>query len=106
MTIEIPGYRPGTYAIDPSHSEVGFSVRHMMISKVKGVFHVIEGTIVAPENPLEAKVTLAVGEPGGRQGGEDGRAHPAATRAPDAHARDRTGAGGGSGQTDWQVGHQ
>jgi polyisoprenoid-binding protein YceI len=57
MTIEIPGYRPGTYAIDPAHSEVGFTVRHMMISKVKGAFHVIEGTIVAPENPLEAKVT-------------------------------------------------
>ncbi|GAA1731649.1 YceI family protein [Microbacterium paludicola] len=57
MTIEIPGYRPGTYVIDPAHSEVGFTVRHMMISKVKGAFHVIEGTIVAPENPLEAKVT-------------------------------------------------
>ncbi len=57
MTIEIPGYRPGTYAIDPAHSEVGFTVRHMMISKVKGAFHVIEGTIIAPENPLEAKVT-------------------------------------------------
>ncbi|MBO3663316.1 YceI family protein [Microbacterium stercoris] len=57
MTIEIPGYRPGTYTIDPAHSEVGFSVRHMMISKVKGAFHVIEGTIVAPENPLEASVT-------------------------------------------------
>lgn len=57
MTIEIPGYRPGTYAIDPAHSEVGFTVRHMMISKVKGAFHVIEGTIVAPENPLEASVT-------------------------------------------------
>ncbi|MER7798095.1 YceI family protein [Microbacterium sp. NPDC096154] len=57
MTIEIPGYRPGTYVLDPSHSEVGFSVRHMMISKVKGSFHVIEGAIVAPENPLEAKVT-------------------------------------------------
>lgn len=57
MTIEIPGYRPGTYVIDPAHSEVGFSVRHMMISKVKGAFHVIEGTIVAPENPLETTVT-------------------------------------------------
>ena len=57
MTIEIPGYRPGTYVIDPSHSEVGFNVRHMMISKVKGSFHVISGTIEAPENPLDAKVT-------------------------------------------------
>jgi len=60
MTIEIPGYRPGTYVIDPAHSEVGFNVRHMMISKVKGSFHVIEGTIVAPENPLEAKVSAKV----------------------------------------------
>ncbi|GAA3665227.1 YceI family protein [Microbacterium marinilacus] len=57
MTIDIPGYRPGTYVIDPSHSEVGFSVRHMMISKVKGTFHVIEGVIEAPENPLDAKVS-------------------------------------------------
>ncbi|GGH46524.1 YceI family protein [Microbacterium album] len=57
MSIDIPGYRPGTYVLDPSHSEVGFSVRHMMISKVKGHFQVIEGTIEAPENPLEAKVT-------------------------------------------------
>ena len=38
MSIEIPGYRPGTWVLDPSHSEVTFSVRHMMISKVRGTF--------------------------------------------------------------------
>ena len=37
-TIEIPGYRAGTWKIDPTHSEVGFSIRHLMISKVKGKF--------------------------------------------------------------------
>lgn len=60
MSIEIPGYRPGTYVLDPAHSEVTFSVRHMMISKVRGTFGVKEATLVAPENPLEAKVEAKV----------------------------------------------
>ncbi|WOF22050.1 YceI family protein [Microbacterium betulae] len=57
MTIDIPGYRPGTYQLDPAHSEVGFEVRHMMISKVRGAFAVKQATIVLPENVLEASVT-------------------------------------------------
>lgn len=57
---EIPGYRPGTWVLDPSHSEVTFSVRHMMISKVRGTFGVKSATLVAPENPLDAKVTASV----------------------------------------------
>jgi polyisoprenoid-binding protein YceI len=57
MTTDIPGYRPGTYELDPAHSEVGFEVRHMMISKVRGAFAVKQATIILPENPLEASVT-------------------------------------------------
>ena len=34
----------GTYAIDPSHSRVGFSTRHAMVTKVRGAFNEIEGT--------------------------------------------------------------
>ncbi|WP_110590318.1 YceI family protein [Microbacterium suaedae] len=56
MTLDIPGYKPGTYVLDSAHSEVGFEVRHMMISKVRGHFAVKEATIVLPENPLEATV--------------------------------------------------
>lgn len=59
-TLEIPGYKAGTWVLDPSHSEVTFSVRHMMISKVRGTFGVKSATIVAPENPLEASVTASV----------------------------------------------
>ncbi|HEY1634579.1 MAG TPA: YceI family protein, partial [Acidimicrobiales bacterium] len=33
-----PGYLAGTWDIDPVHSEVSFSVRHMMVSKVRGRF--------------------------------------------------------------------
>ncbi|KAA9129981.1 YceI family protein [Microbacterium caowuchunii] len=59
QTIEIPGYKSGTWVLDPSHSEVSFSVRHMMISKVRGTFDVKSGTIVAPENPLGVEVTAS-----------------------------------------------
>ncbi|OIU87966.1 YceI family protein [Microbacterium sp. AR7-10] len=60
MSIEIPGYRPGTWVLDPSHSEVTFSVRHMMISKVRGSFAIKNATLTAPENPLEAAVEASV----------------------------------------------
>lgn len=60
MTItaeQIPGYRAGVWAIDPVHSEVGFSVRHLAISKVKGKFESFDATFVTAENPLESSVT-------------------------------------------------
>ena len=59
-TVDVPGYKAGTWVLDPSHSEVTFSLRHMMISKVRGEFGVKSATIEAPENPLEAKVTASV----------------------------------------------
>ena len=31
----VPDYIAGAWTIDPVHSEVGFSVRHMMVSKVR-----------------------------------------------------------------------
>jgi polyisoprenoid-binding protein YceI len=34
-----------TYSIDATHSSVGFSVRHMAISKVRGTFGEFEGTV-------------------------------------------------------------
>ena len=37
----------GTYAIDPSHSNVGFEVRHMGIATVRGTFHTFQGTLDA-----------------------------------------------------------
>jgi polyisoprenoid-binding protein YceI len=60
MSVEIPGYVAGTWAIDPVHSEVSFVVRHMMVSKVRGRFDKFEGTIVTAEDPLASSVTAAV----------------------------------------------
>jgi polyisoprenoid-binding protein YceI len=59
-TITVPGYRTGTWVLDPAHSEVGFSVRHMMISKVRGAFNIKSATLVATENPLDATVEATV----------------------------------------------
>jgi polyisoprenoid-binding protein YceI len=60
MSVEIPGYVAGTWAIDPVHSEVSFTVRHMMVSKVRGRFDKFEGTIVTAEDPLGSTVTASV----------------------------------------------
>jgi polyisoprenoid-binding protein YceI len=60
MSVEIPGYIAGTWAIDPVHSEVSFVVRHMMVSKVRGRFDKFEGTFTTAENPLESSVTASV----------------------------------------------
>jgi polyisoprenoid-binding protein YceI len=59
-TIDVPGYKSGTWVLDPAHSEVTFSVRHMMISKVRGTFGMKSATLIAPANPLEAKVEATV----------------------------------------------
>ncbi|HET8718287.1 MAG TPA: YceI family protein [Nocardioidaceae bacterium] len=40
----------GTWTIDPSHSEVGFTARHLM-SKVRGLFESFEGTLVTGDAP-------------------------------------------------------
>lgn len=56
----IPGYVTGTWTIDPAHSDVGFVIRHLMISKVKGHFTRFEGQIVTAGDPLESEVTATV----------------------------------------------
>jgi polyisoprenoid-binding protein YceI len=57
---DIPGYVAGTWDIDPVHSEVGFSVRHMAVSKVRGRFDKFEGVVVTGEDPLSSTVTATI----------------------------------------------
>lgn len=57
---QIPNYVAGTWTIDPSHSDVTFSVRHMMVSKVRGRFQSFSGQVVTAENPLESTVTATI----------------------------------------------
>ena len=57
---EIPGYTAGTWTIDPVHSEVGFTVRHMMVSKVRGKFTSFSGEIVTGADPLDSSVAADI----------------------------------------------
>jgi polyisoprenoid-binding protein YceI len=50
----------GKFALDPVHSEVAFVVRHLMVSKVRGVFKEKSAEIVIAENPLESSVTATI----------------------------------------------
>jgi polyisoprenoid-binding protein YceI len=56
----IPGYEAATWNIDPVHSEVGFSVRHMMVSKVRGRFTNFSGQLVTAEDPTASSVTAEI----------------------------------------------
>ena len=51
---------PGVWTIDPSHTVVGFSARHMMISKVRGRFRSFRGTVTIAEDPLRSTVEAEV----------------------------------------------
>ena len=56
--VEIPV--PGTYALDGSHSHVGFAVRHLMVSKVRGQFARFSGTVTIAEDPAQSSVEVDV----------------------------------------------
>jgi polyisoprenoid-binding protein YceI len=58
--LEIPSYVTGTWTIDPAHSDVGFVIRHLMISNVKGHFTAFEGRIVTAADPLASEVTATI----------------------------------------------
>jgi polyisoprenoid-binding protein YceI len=79
-TTAIAGYRTGAWQIDPSHSEVAFSVRHMMVSKMRGRFTDFSGTINAAEELAESSVEVSVQLTSIETGSEQRDAH---LRSPD-----------------------
>jgi polyisoprenoid-binding protein YceI len=57
---QIPGYAVGTWDIDPVHSDVSFTVRHMMVSKVRGRFATFSGEIVTVEDFTGSTVAATI----------------------------------------------
>lgn len=50
-----------TWNLDPSHSSATFSIRHMMISKVRGEFGALQGQVVfEPGHPESARVSAEI----------------------------------------------
>lgn len=58
--IQVPGYVAGTWTIDPIHSHVGFVIKHMMVSKVRGHFAAFSGQFTTAADPLESTVTATI----------------------------------------------
>ena len=50
----------GTWTLDPSHSEIGFTVRHAGISKVRGQFTDAAATLDLAENVTDSKVNASI----------------------------------------------
>ena len=55
-----PDYRTGTWKLDPTHSEVSFTVKHLMISKVRGTFETFDVTIVTAEDPKDSTIEATI----------------------------------------------
>jgi len=47
--VSVPG---GSYAIDPAHSSIGFTVRHLMLNNVRGRFTDFAGTIIHDDKDI------------------------------------------------------
>src|SRR3954465_3750439 len=51
----------GNWTIDTSHSRVGFTARHAMVTKVRGAFHEFSGTAnLNAENPADSRIDLTI----------------------------------------------
>ncbi len=59
-TTHVPGWVAGTWQIDPVHTHIGFVIKHMMVSKVRGRFTQFSGTIVTAEDPVESTATATI----------------------------------------------
>ena len=56
--LQIPA--AGTYQLDAAHKRVGFVVRHLMVSKVRGNFAEADATITIAEDPLQSSVVATI----------------------------------------------
>ncbi|MGO9080109.1 MAG: YceI family protein [Streptosporangiaceae bacterium] len=60
QTLAMPGYRAGTWDIDPIHSHVGFVARHLMVGRVRGSFADVTGEITTAADPLRSSATAVI----------------------------------------------
>ena len=60
-TVTAPSTLTGTYAIDASHSRIGFVARHAMVTKVRGSFNEFEGSgYFDADHPENSRLELVI----------------------------------------------
>jgi polyisoprenoid-binding protein YceI len=57
---QIPGFIAGTRKLDPAHSDVGFVVGHLVVSKVHGRFDAFSRTVVTDEDLARTSVSVSI----------------------------------------------
>lgn len=62
----------GTWTVDATHSSVSFTVKHLMISKVRGSFTKFSGTVVVPDDRFASTVSVVI-DPASVNTGDDNR---------------------------------
>ncbi|HEX6256146.1 MAG TPA: YceI family protein [Euzebyales bacterium] len=50
----------GTWNIEPAHSSANFSVRHLGLSKVRGHFEKVEGTLELADDPTQSSINVTI----------------------------------------------
>jgi polyisoprenoid-binding protein YceI len=69
---DLSALTPGPWNVDASHSTVGFTARHLMITKVRGRFGAVAGVVTVAESPLQSTVQATV-DVASVTTGDDGR---------------------------------
>jgi polyisoprenoid-binding protein YceI len=94
---------PGAWEIDPGHADVSFTGRHFMVTKVRGRFTDVRGTVTIGDRMADSHVEVVIGMASVTSGSETRDEH---LRSPDLfdveqypHARFR------STRTEWSGTH-
>lgn len=59
-TMQESGLTNGTWVLDPTHTRIGATARHLMVTKVRGHFTAFSGTITVGDTPEESSVDVTI----------------------------------------------
>lgn len=65
----------GTWVLDPTHTTIAATARHLMVTKVRGQFQTYTGTITVGDTPMESSVSVSIDSNSINTGTADRDAH-------------------------------
>lgn len=65
----------GEWKIDPAHTSVEFVGRHLMVTKVRGSFSEVSGTVTVADDPLDSAVSVTIATGSVSTGSQDRDGH-------------------------------
>jgi polyisoprenoid-binding protein YceI len=55
------GLERGIWTLDPVHTEIAFTAKHLMVARVRGQFRQFDGTITVGDTPQTSSVEVTIG---------------------------------------------